>query len=398
MRLVFREDVAVDFNNKINRIGTSCLKWDSDPLYATEEVLPMWVADMDFPAPKAVSLALEQRAKHPVFGYTYDNGEFQHLSREWISRRYGWEVKDDWISFSPSVLTSLALFINIVSRPGQRIMIMPPVYYPFSKFILNNQRETAVCPLCLGDDGNYTIDFERFRKMSQDEDVVALILCNPHNPVGRVFTKNELYQIGDICLSGGIKVFSDEIHADLVMPGYKHIPFASLSESLSSITVTAYSPSKTFNLAGLQASCFVIPNESMREQFLNLREAWGISNINIFAYEGFKAAYGEGDAYVKELVNYLSENKRFVVDFIKTRLPELSVSPLEGTYLMWLDCSKLGLAADELDRFFGREVKISLDSGNWFGEGGENHMRINIACPKSMLEQAMNQLYLALHG
>lgn len=388
----------MNFHNRINRIGTSSLKWDSNQRYVSGEILPMWVADMDFPAPEAVSLALRARAEHSVYGYTYDGGEFQHVSKNWIIERYKWDVCDAWISYSPSVLTSLALFINLVSKPGQRIIIMPPVYYPFSQYILNNGREVANCPLKVDADGYYTIDFTRFQTLAQDKDTVAYILCNPHNPVGRVFTKEELQQIGDICLSEGLQVFSDEIHADLVMPGKQHIPFAGISEELANITVTAYSPSKTFNLAGLQASCAVISKETTREAFLKRREAWGISNINVFAYEGFKAAYAQGQSYVEELVNYLWKNKCFVEKFIHERLPELSVSPLEGTYLMWIDCSKLELGEDDLEQFFWEKAKISLDGGDWFGQGGKNHMRINIACPMLLLEQAMEQLFVAVRG
>lgn len=388
-------DIAMNFDQIINRIGTSSLKWDSDPRYVSGDILPMWVADMDFPVPDGVSAALEKRAAHPIYGYTYDSGSFQQLTRSWLYRHHGWDVETDWVEFSPSVLTSLAMFLNTATTPGQSVIIMSPVYYPFSQFILNNGRRVEDCPL-LNDSGRYTIDFARLKESAQKPNTAAMILCNPHNPVGRVFTHDELAQVAEICMNAGLKVFSDEIHADLIMPGNKHIPFASLSKEIAEITVTGYSPTKPFNLAGLQASSVVIPNETMRNAVLHQREAWGLSNINTFALEAYCAAYATGDEYLQELCQYLAKNRDYAAAFIQEEIPELKISNLEGTYLMWLDCSSLSLSSADLDVFFQNKARLSLDSGSWFGPGGEGYMRLNIACPRPVLETALLQLKQAI--
>lgn len=380
----------MDFNKIYDRKGTSCLKWDSDQDYISGEVLPAWVADMDFPAPDEVVRALESRASHPIYGYTYDES-FQEITRDWIVRRHGWNVEKEWIEFCPSVLTSLAIFINMATMPGQHIIIMPPIYYPFFSFIENNGRHPELCPL-LCKEGNYIVNIEGLKKAAEKEDTAALIMCNPHNPAGRVFTVEELEEIGSVCLDNGLRIFSDEIHSDLVCPGHIHVPIASLSEKLAQITVTAYSPSKTFNLAGIQASSVVIPDERMKNAYRHYRAAWGIDNINCFALESYKAAYRYGDSYVKELIQYLESNREYTEQYILEHLPELSFSPLEGTYLMWLECSGLSLTDEELERFFWEKAKLSLDGGIWFGESGTQHMRLNIACPRPLLKQALEQL------
>lgn len=387
----------MNFEQIIPRTGTSCLKWDSDTRYGDDNVLPMWVADMDFPTAVPISHALECRAAHPIYGYTYDGGDFQRITRDWISRRHGWNIEPEWVAFSPSVLTSLAIFLNIAVQPGQSVIIMPPVYYPFSQFILNNGRRVEVCPL-LYKDGCYQIDFAKLRESASKDSSAALILCNPHNPAGRVFRREELTQIADICCENRLKVFADEIHSDLIMPGFEHIPFASISKEISELTVTAYSPSKTFNLAGLQASSTVISNPVMRVEFLHCRAAWGIENINCFALEGYRTAYTAGDAYLEELCQYLAGNRDYVETFIREKIPELSVSPLEGTYLMWLNCSALAVSPEDLETFFWEKAKLSLDGGTWFGTGGEGFMRLNIACPRTTLETAMSRLDYAIHS
>ena len=384
----------MDFDKVYDRKGTSCLKWDSDQKYISGEVLPAWVADMDFAAPDEVVQALKSRVGHPIYGYTYDES-FQEITRDWIFRRHGWKIEKEWIAFCPSVLTSLAIFINMATEPGQRIIIMPPVYFPFFSFAENNGRQLELCPLTCRK-GKYSVDMAALRKAAEKEDTAALIMCNPHNPAGRVFTAKELEQIGDICLDNGLKIFSDEIHSDLVFSGHTHIPIAGLSEKLARITVTAYSPSKTFNLAGLQASSVVIPDERMRNAYRHYRAAWGLENINCFALESYRAAYGHGDKYVEELVHYLESNRDYIENYIREQLPELSFSPLEGTYLMWLDCSGLSFTDEELEQFFWEKAKLSLDGGSWFGENGKQHMRLNIACPRHLLEQALEQINKAV--
>lgn len=387
----------MDFDNALNRVGTACVKWDSDSRYQDGTVLPMWVADMDFQAPDEVARALQKRSEHPVYGYTFDNGDFQRVTVDWIEKRFHWQVCGNWIAFTPSVLTSLALTIHCVTEPEDKVVVMEPVYHPFAHFVKNNGRQVEVCPLLLKD-GCYSIDFERLEACTASPDVKLLILCNPHNPVGRVYTRDELWRIGEICLKNQVKIFSDEIHADLTMPGYQHIPIAGISEEIAQITVTAYSISKIFNLAGLHSSSAIIPNENVRERFLKQREAWGVENINCFAYEAYKAAYRDGEPYVQQLQAYLAANRDFAEDYFAKHLPEITVSKLEGTYLMWLDCSGLGKNDEELDTFFLEQAGLCLNSGYLFGQGGSRHMRMNIACTRAVLKAALDRLKAAVQA
>ncbi|MBC5689613.1 pyridoxal phosphate-dependent aminotransferase [Mediterraneibacter sp. NSJ-55] len=385
----------MDFDKSIDRVGTQCCKWDSETCYQTGEILPMWVADMDLPAPDEVVRALKKRAEHPIFGYAYDDGSFAEVLQQWILKRHGWIIDTDHIIFSPGVLTTMAMFINAVSKQGEHIIIMSPVYYPFTEYITDNNRCVDRCNLLCKDDA-YQIDFEKLDELAAKENTKALLLCNPHNPVGRVFTRHELEKIAEICSQNDIKVFADEIHSDLIMPGFKHIPFATVSKEASQITVTAYSMAKTFNLAGLQASAVVVSNEKLREKILGLRRAWGLFNVNNFALTAFEAAFRYGEKYVDELVTYLDKNKKYILTFLNKRLPMLKCSELQGTYLMWMNCSSLSMTDEELAVFFREKAGLGLDEGTLFGPGGEQHMRINIACPLSRVKEAMERLEKAV--
>lgn len=385
----------MDFDKIIDRVGTKCCKWDSEEYYKNGDVLPMWVADMDLPAPDEVVRALQERAKHPIFGYPHDDGSFAKVLQQWIHKRHGWMIDTSHVISSPSVLTTMAFFINAVSEPGESIIIMSPVYYPFTDYIVNNKRRVERCRLICRD-GQYQIDFDSLEKLAQKETTRGLLLCNPHNPVGRVFTREELEKVADICIRNEIKVFSDEIHSDLVMPGFHHIPFASLSPEAAKITAAAYSIAKTFNLAGLQTSAAVIADEELREKMLGFRKAWGLFNVNNFASAAFEAAFRYGGSYVDELVSYLRQNRDYVVSFLAEKLPFLKCSELQGTYLLWIDCSGLGMTDPELQKFFKEKAGLGLDEGVLFGPGGEQHMRMNIACPRSRLAEAMKRLETAI--
>ncbi|HJA13299.1 MAG TPA: pyridoxal phosphate-dependent aminotransferase [Candidatus Mediterraneibacter merdipullorum] len=387
----------MNFDQIIDRTGTQCCKWDSEKEYQNGKVLPMWVADMDFPAPDEVVDALRRRAEHPVYGYPNDDGSMADCLQKWLKRRHDWTVNTEEIIMSPGVLISMALFIHAVSEPGQSILIMSPVYYPFTDYIINNGRKVKRSRLICRD-GEYTIDFDEFERLAAEEDTVAFLLCSPHNPVGRVFTREELKKISDICLKNGLKVFADEIHSDLVMPGFHHTPFASLSPETAKMTAGAYSASKTFNLAGLQASALIVADEELRNKILQLRDAWGLFNINNFGLEAFEAAFRSGDRYVDELTLYISKNRDYVSNFLETELPEIRCSELQGTYLMWFDCSGLNMTDEELAVFFREKAGLVLDEGTLFGPGGEQHMRMNIACPRSVLVKAVNQLMQAVRN
>lgn len=390
-----REEIEVDFDKIIDRTGTGCCKWDSQEYYKNGEVIPMWVADMDLPAPDEVVRALRERTEHPIFGYPHDDGSFARVLQKWIDRRHGWRIDTSHVISSPGVLTTMAFFINAVSEPGEKLIIMSPVYYPFTDYIVNNGRCVERCRL-LCENGQYTIDFDSLEKLAEREDTKGLLLCNPHNPVGRVFTREELERVAEICIKNHLKVFADEIHSDLIMPGFRHIPFASLSPEAAEITVAAYSIAKTFNLAGLQTSAAVIADAGLREKMLGFRQAWGLFNVNNFASVAFEAAFQYGDSYVDELVHYLQKNRDFAVSYLEERLPMLKCSELQGTYLLWMDCSALDMTDEQLQAFFKEKAGLGLDEGILFGPGGEQHMRINIACPRSRLEEAMNRLEKAI--
>lgn len=379
------------FDEIYDRVGTACVKYDSDPRYSSGEVIPMWVADMDFPAPDAVVEALKKRACHPFYTYTHDNGDFTRVTAEWVKRRLNWDVEAEWIAFSPSVLSSLAMSVHALTQEEDQIIIMPPVYFPFRSFITGSHRRVLNCPL-LCEEGHYRIDFDLLESCAAQADVSMLILCNPHNPVGRVFTREELKRVAEICVRHHVFIFSDEIHSDLILDNNTHVPIADVSKEAEQITVTGLSVSKTFNLSSLHASSFVAPNPEIREKILAVRETWGLGNISCFAYEGYKAAYQYGDRYVDELCAYLTENRFFAEQFFSAYIPEITVSPLEGTYLMWLDCRGLGMTEKELEDFFWNEVKIGVDFGPDFGPGGEGHVRMLIACPRTVLKEALCRL------
>lgn len=385
----------MDFNQIIDRTGTQCCKWDAQECYQNGGVIPMWVADMDLPAPDEVVEALKKRAEHPIYGYPHDDGSFAKILQQWILKRHGWLVDTSHIISSPSVLTSMAIFIHAVSEPGDEIIIMSPVYYPFTDYIVNNDRRVRRCSL-ICEDGKYQIDYEELEKSAARKRVKALLLCNPHNPVGKVYTRSELEKVAEICIRNEIFVFADEIHSDLIMPGYHHTPFANLSPEVEQITVTGYSMAKTFNLAGLQTSAVVVSNDKLRDKLLGFRRAWGLFNVNNFALVAFETAFQYGENYVDELTAYLAKNRDFVVSFLKEKLPMLKCSELQGTYLMWIDCSGLTMTDEELAVFFKEKAGLALDEGVLFGPGGEQHMRMNIGCPRSRLEEAMKRLETAV--
>ena len=385
-----------DFDRLTDRRGTDCLKYD----FAAErgypgEVLPFWVADMDFPAPEPVVKALEQRARHGIFGYTDIKEDYREILARWFQRRHGWQIEGEWLSITPGVVFGICTAIRAFTELGEGVLICPPVYYPFAASIKANGRKLVESPL-VEKDGHYEIDFQDFERKIVEGWVKIFVLCSPHNPVGRVWSRQELEQVAAICQKHRVLVVSDEIHQDFVRPGHRHTVFASLGAEVADFTITCTSPSKTFNLAGLQISHIFISNESLRRRFRHELEAVGYGEPNAMAEVAAKAAYGEGEPWLTELLSYLEENLRRTRAFLAESLPQVKLIEPEGTYLLWLDCRGTGLSPEEQDEVIVQRGRIWLDEGRIFGKGGEGFQRINMACPWSILEEGLKRLAFAL--
>ncbi|WP_085991488.1 MalY/PatB family protein [Oceanobacillus senegalensis] len=383
------------FEEVHDRLNTRSVKWDMRKvIFQTEDVLPMWVADMDFKAPKEVNEALIKRAEHGIYGYTVVDNEVKDTIVNWMKSRHDWKINRDWLSFSKGVVTSLHMAIQAFTEPKDKVLIQTPVYSPFYKVIDAHDRELVKNPL-IKKDNYYTIDFEDFEKKLKSG-VKAFILCSPHNPVGRVWKNDELKEMARLCLKYDVIILSDEIHADLVFPSEKHIPIASLSEDIAEQTVTCMAPSKTFNLAGLEASYVITSNKEKQKKLIAEFNKQGHGNgLNTMANTALESAYKYGAPWLDELIAVLEDNKNYVTEKIESHT-DLKVIRSEGTYLVWIDCSSLGLGAKELKQFMVQEAKIGLNAGIDYGEEGEQFMRMNIACPKATVEEGVNRIIHAV--
>jgi len=385
-----------NFDEVINRRNTSSVKWDNlKNLYGRDDLIPLWVADMDFKSPPAVIKALKERADHGVYGYTFPSEEYYNAVINWMERRHNWHIDKEWISYAPSVVAALSYCIRAFTEPGDKIIIQTPVYHPFYSTIEENERIVVKNPL-IHRDGKYYMDFDDLERKAKDG-AKMLILCSPHNPVGRVWTKEELKRLADICLENNILVVSDEIHFDIVFKGNEHTVFASLSPEVADNCVVLTSPSKTFNLAGLQVSNVIIPNEMLRMKFRKEENKDHISSPNVFAQRALIAAYDHSEEWLDELLKYLEGNRDFFIDYINKRIPKLKVTESEGTYLMWVDCTELGMNPQQLKEFFVNQCKVALNEGKMFGEEGNTFQRFNIGCPRSILEEALNRIERAIN-
>ena len=384
-----------DFDTIYDRASTDSLKWaDRRQRCGSDDVLPLWVADMDFACPPEVVEALRERAAHPLYGYPASSeANFQSLI-DWMKRRNGWTIEKDWIRYSPGVVPALNFAVQAYSSPGDKIIIQPPVYYPFTKAVLNNGRQLLENPLKV-EGGRYVMDYEGLER-SIDARAKAIILSSPHNPVGRVWEKAELERLVDICADRGIVIIADEIHSDLILGDIPHTCVASLSKKAAGITATLTAPNKTFNIAGLTMGNAIIPDRRLRDAFTAAVDNSGIGVSNIFGNVALEASYRSGEPWLEELLGYLRGNFRLVSEFIAEKAPELVLSPLEGTYLAWIDCRRLGLGDAALKDFFTRKAGIWLDEGTKFGSGGSGFMRLNFACPRSLLEEALHRLEKAM--
>lgn len=384
----------LDFDKVVNRKGTKSLKYDFAVKRGyPEDVLPLWVADMDFPTSSYVEDALVNVARHNIYGYsnTQEGDGFFEAVSGWMKRHHDFKVEREWHVKTPGVTFAIAHAIRALTKPGDAVIIQQPVYYPFSSIIRENKRKLVSSDLVIDEEGRYHMDFEDFEKRIAENDVKLFILCSPHNPVGRVWTKDELITVGDICRRHGVYVFSDEIHFDFVWKGPHHI-FQDLKEEYKDFTITATAPSKTFNLAGLQQSNIFIPNESIRRKFKAEISATGFDEPNIFGITAAQAAYESGDEWYDAATAYIKSNIDFAADFVRNNLPGVKLIDTQGTYLLWLDFRNLGISAVELDDILINRAKLWLDSGKIFGKAGEGFQRINTTCPRSILKEALSRI------
>ncbi|MDR0894259.1 MAG: pyridoxal phosphate-dependent aminotransferase [Prevotellaceae bacterium] len=383
-----------NFDEIVPRRNTHSVKWDST---SVEGVLPMWVADMDFRTAPAIIAALERRVRHGVFGYARVPDAYYDATTGWFARRHAFTIRREWILYTSGVVPAVSAVIKALAVPGDKVLIQEPVYNCFFSSIRNNGCEVLSNDLVYCN-GTYSVDFADFEAKAADPKVTLFLLCSPHNPAGRLWTREELQQMGEICLRHGVTVVSDEIHCDLAAPGGVHIPFGSISEEFLQHSVTCTAPSKTFNIAGLQVANIIAADEQMRRKIdkaLNVNE---VCDINVFAVESLIAAYNEGEEWLEALKVYLHDNYLCLLSFFQEHLPQLPVLPLEATYLVWVDCRALGLSSEEIARRLLDEEHVWVNEGTIYGKAGEGFIRINIACPRKLLVKGLEGLERELKG
>ena len=383
-----------DFDRRISRRGTDSYKWDST---TRDDVLPMWVADMDFQTAPVIVEALRRRVEHGIFGYTRVPDGYYRAVSGWFARRHGWPIDREWVIYTSGVVPALSAILKALTAPGDRVLVQTPVYNCFFSSIRNNGCETAASPLRYADN-TYTIDYEDLERKAADPKVTAMLLCNPHNPAGRVWRRDELLRIGEICLRHGVTVVSDEIHCELVFPGHRYTPFASISEAFLRHSVTCISPSKAFNIAGLQIANIICADAGLRAKIDRAINDNEVCDVNPFGVIATQAAYNEGKEWLDQLIEYLHANYRCMQEFCRERLPDFPVAVLEGTYLVWMDCRKLGLQSEELGQQLVDRAGLWLNAGTMYGAEGEGFMRWNIACPRTVLLEGLNRFADFVHA
>lgn len=375
-----------DFDKTIDRRATNSYKWDSAP----EGVLPMWVADMDFRTAPAIIDALQKRVAHGIFGYTRVPDAYYDAVTSWFSRRHGWNIDREWIIYTSGVVPAVSAVIKALTVPGDKVIVQTPVYNCFFSSIRNNGCEIVSNPLRRTAD-TYEMDFDALERCAADPRAKVMLLCNPHNPAGRVWTPDDLTRLGNICLRNGVTVVADEIHCELVYQGFKYTPFASLSDAFLHRSVTCVSPSKAFNIAGLQIANIVAFDNDLRSRIdkaININE---VCDVNPFGVAATIAAYNEGEEWLNQLVDYLHGNYEAMAEFCRRELPEFPITRLEGTYLVWMDCSSLGMPSDALEHALLDDARLWLNAGTMYGAEGEGYMRWNIACPRSVMLDGLNR-------
>lgn len=378
-----------DFDKIIPRRGTNSVKWD---VAKEDGVIPMWVADMDFQAAPYIRQALKERIDHGVFGYTLVPNSYYESIISWFDRRHQWHIDRNWILYTSGVVPAISAIIKALTEPGDKVLVQTPVYNCFFSSIRNNGCTTAENAL-VRKGNSYEIDFDDFERQAADEKTKVFLLCNPHNPAGRVWTPDELSRMNDICLKHSVKVIADEIHCELVMPGYKFTPFAAVSKACQDNCITTNSPTKSFNIAGLQIANIITNNDTIKRKIdraININE---VCDVNPFGVIALQAAYNEGESWINQLNLYLWENYKVLKDFFQEHLPKLKVLKLEGTYLVWVDISATGLKADELTNELLQQGKVMVNSGTLYGKTtGADYLRLNIAMPRSLMLEALQRI------
>lgn len=385
-----------NFDEIIDRKGTSCVKYDGlkNAYQGKENLIPLWVADMDFATPDFIVEALKKRCEHLVFGYTFDDDEYYESIQTWLDYKYHWKTEREWISYIPGIVKGIGLAVQCFTQPGDKVIIQPPVYHPFRLVPTRMGREVVYNPLKL-EDGVYKMDFEQLESLI-DKDCKMLILSNPHNPGGVVWEKEALVKLAQICSAHGILVISDEIHAEMTYPQFRHHPFATISEEAAACSVTFMAPSKTFNIAGIVSSYALVPNTRIREKFYSFLEAGELNAGTIFAFIATKAAYTYGAEWLQQMRSYVIENVNFVDEYLKKNIPQIKVYRPQASFLVWLDCRELKLTQPELVQLFEDKAGLALNDGTMFGKEGEGFMRLNIGCPRSILNKALESLKKAI--
>lgn len=379
------------FDTLHDRKGTHSLKWDMlESIYGSGDLISMWVADSDFQAPPEVTEALIRRAEHGIFGYTVRPAAFYNSIIRWLKKRHDWPIEKDWLVYTPGVVAGLNWAVQVFSAPGDEVIVQPPVYHPFFSAVTGNGRILVENPLAF-DGEKYQMDLEDLKAKISGK-TRMILLCSPHNPVSRVWSREELAGLIDICLEKNILIVSDEIHSDLILAGHRHTPTAAVSEDAARIVLTFTAPSKTFNIAGLETAVAVIPNPLLRDRLLDFQQRIGAGMSNIFGIEAFTACYTHGEPWLEEQLRYLQRTADFFIDFTSGRMPEIRVIRPEGTYLLWADCRGLGYDAEALRLFFREKARIAVSDGPTFGTGGAGYVRFNLATPRANIAEALGRL------
>lgn len=386
-----------NFDEIIDRSGSGDLKHEALlPRWGRNDLLPLWVADMDFATPDFVVDALKARLSHPIFGYTIEPADYRPTIIDWNESHHGWKIKPEWISFIPGIVKGIGFVVNVFTKPGEKVIIQPPVYHPFRMTPEDNGREVVFNPLRLREDGYYDMDFDNLSEVCDDKCRV-LILSNPHNPAGVCWSKETLQRLADFCYEHNVIVISDEIHSDMALFGNRHVPFASASERAADISITFAAPTKTFNMAGIVSSYAVISNDDLRQRFYGWLKANELDEPTIFAPIATIAAYQKGEEWRKQMLAYVENNVRFVEDYCRERIPGVRPLRPQASFLVWLNCRGLELSHDKLLDLFIDKAHLALNDGEMFGPGGEGFMRLNVGTPRSVLRQALEQLAKAVN-